>query len=220
MTTAAQKKQTQSANFNSHSTTSTHVKLHSGAHIHLPVGNKLASKGCAPLHRRGDCLAILAWQIVYTALWNTKEFSGTEKEQAINLICLMLQKENNAKKAFNSFVQRVLLARQYINTHPGTHPPIPTLWLCSDNKNGFAATQKWLAAVQNIRSSIPGYKQPLKAFAEAIHETATSNSSTDFHYWRSYFIQQDAQGLLNLFLSTIANISHTNDCHLEALGTS
>lgn len=166
--------------------------------------------------RLGEASASLAWQIAYTALWNTKEFSTYEKQQEINLITDLLQKENNAKKVFNSFVQRVLLARQYINTHPGTYAPIPTVWLCSTNKNGFAGTQKWLVAVQNIRASIPGYKQPLKVFAEAVHKTATSTSRADFHYWRSYFIQQDAQGLLNLFLSTIANITHSNDCHFEA----
>lgn len=155
--------------------------------------------------------ASLAFQIAYTALWNTTDFSTTEVEQAKNLINQILEQDQNPSKAFNQFVQRVLLARQYIITHPGTYAPIPTVWLCSNNKNGFAGTQKWLEAVENLRTSIPSYKQSLKAFAEAVQETTNSKSPADFHYWRSYFIQQNAQGLLNLFLSTIANINNSKD---------
>jgi hypothetical protein len=153
-------------------------------------------------------LTNLAWQIAYTALWNTKDFSTTEKALALNSIAQILQQQTSPKKAYNNFVQRVLLARQYIISHPGTYAPIPSVWLCSNNKNGFAGTQKWLAAVEKLRSSIPAYRQELKAFAEAINETATSGSAADFHYWRSYFIQQNSQGLLNLFLSTIANLNN------------
>ncbi len=152
--------------------------------------------------------ATLAFQIAYTALWNTQEFSATEITQATKLIDEILAQHDNPAKAFNNFVQRVLLARQYINTHPGSYAPIPTEWLSTTNKNGFAGTQRWLDAVDNLRSSIPTYKQALKAFAEAVQETATSRKAVDFHYWRSYFIQQNAQGLLNLFLSTMANVSN------------
>ena len=155
--------------------------------------------------------ATLAFQIAYTALWNTQEFSATETAQATKLIDELLAEHANSAKAYKNFVQRVLLARQYINTHPGSYAPIPTEWLSTTNKNGFAGTQRWLDAVDNLRSSIPTYKQALKAFAEGVQETTTSGSAVDFHYWRSYFIQQNAQGLLNLFLSTIANISNSKD---------
>ena len=158
-----------------------------------------------------SALATVAFQIAYTALWNTQEFSATETAQATKLIDELLAQHAKPAKAYNNFVQRVLLARQYINTHPGSYAPIPTEWLSTNNKNGFAGTERWLDAVDNLRSSIPTYKQALKAFAEAVQETATSRSAVDFHYWRSYFIQQNAQGLLNLFLSTIANISNSKD---------
>jgi hypothetical protein len=153
-------------------------------------------------------LAQLAWQIAYTALWNTEEFSTIEKEQAVKSIATIIEAETNVLKSYSNFVQRVLLARQYINAHPGTYAPIPTKWFCASNKNGFAGTQRWLAEIENTRASLPKYKQSLKAFAEAIQETTTSKSASDFHYWRSYFAEQNAQGLLNLFLSTIANVQN------------
>jgi hypothetical protein len=153
-------------------------------------------------------IAHLAWHIAYTALWNTQEFSTTEKEQAIKSIKIVLETETNLLKSYSNFVQRVLLARKYINAHPGTYAPIPTKWFCISNKNGFAGTQKWLAEIENTRASLPKYKQSLKAFAEAIQETTAAKSAADFHYWRSYFAEQNAQGLLNLFLSTIANLQN------------
>jgi hypothetical protein len=157
---------------------------------------------------KGTTLALLAWQIAYTALWNTEEFSTTEKEHAVKSITTIIEAETNVLKSYSNFVQRVLLARQYINTHPGTYAPIPTKWFCASNKNGFAGTQRWLAEIENTRAALPKYKQSLKAFAEAIQETITSKSASDFHYWRSYFAEQNAQGLLNLFLSTIANLQN------------
>jgi hypothetical protein len=166
------------------------------------------AKNINDYNTQANSLAHLAWHIALTALWNTQEFSIIEKEQVIKSITSILQTETNLLKSYSSFVQRVLLAKQYINTHPGTYAPIPTKWFCTANKNGFAGTQKWLAEIENTRASLPKYKQSLKAFAEAIQETVSSKSAADFHYWRSYFAELNAQGLLNLFLSTIANLQN------------
>jgi hypothetical protein len=149
-----------------------------------------------------------AWQIAYTALWNTLEFSAQEKETAINFISGFLQQGSSHKKAYTEFIQRVLLARQYVSTHPGTWIPIPSQWFNTENKKGFAGTKQWFDTVQNTRASLPQYKITLKAFAEAVHETVETGKATDFHYWRSYFIQHNCHGLLNLFLSTIANCNN------------
>ena len=152
----------------------------------------------------------LVWCIAYTALWNATEFSQQETTAAKEYISSFLQQAISHKKAYTQLVQRVLLARQYITTHPGTYAPVPTQWFNTQNSNGFAGTQKWLAAVELTRQSMPLYKQSLKAFAEAVHETLQSNNPADFHYWRSYFIQQNAQSLLNLYLSTLANYKCSN----------
>ena len=170
-----------------------------------------AVKTMSDYNAQATQLANIAWHVAYTALWNTQDFSFIEKENAINQITIILQTENNLVKAYSNFVQRVLLARQYINTHAGTYAPLPTKWLCTSNKNGFAGTQKWLEKIESTRISLPKYKQSLKAFAEAIQETTTSKFESDFHYWRSYFAEQNLQSSLNLFLSTIANISNNLD---------
>lgn len=148
-----------------------------------------------------------AWKIVYTALWNTKQFAAPEIENAKEFISSFLQQGNNCKLKYLEFVQRVLLARQYISSHPGTYIPVPSQWFSTENVKGFLGTEKWYSAIQQTRAAMPLYKQALKAFAEAVLETTQTFKAKDFHYWRNYFIQQNTNGLLNLYLSTIANIA-------------
>lgn len=150
-------------------------------------------------------LATCAWHIAYTALWNTKQFSVPEIEAAKEFISGFLHQGNNHKIKYQEFVQRVLLARQYINSHPGTYIPLPSQWFSAENTKGFAGTAKWFSSIQQTRASLPLYKESLTSFAEAVWETTQTFNAKDFHYWRSYFIQQNANGLLNLYLSTIAN---------------
>lgn len=177
-------------------------------HAALPINNPSCLrtvKDRNAYEEQLQTLSQLAWQIAYTALWNGEEFSTIEKEKALEFIRTFIQEQSNPKKAYSAFVQRVLLARQYISTHPGTYAPVPTQWLSPANKNGFAGTQRWYDAVEKTRASLPHFKEPLKAFAEAILETTLSAEPKDFHYWRSYFSEKDAQQVLNLFLSTLAN---------------
>ena len=177
-------------------------------HAALPINNPSCLrtvKDRNAYEEQLQTLSQLAWQIAYTALWNGEEFSAIEKEKAVEFIRTFIREQSNPKKAYSAFVQRVLLARQYISTHPGTYAPVPTQWLSPANKKGFAGTQRWYDAVEKTRASLPLFKEPLKAFAEAILETTLSAEPKDFHYWRSYFSEKDAQQVLNLFLSTLAN---------------
>lgn len=153
---------------------------------------------------KSEQLTQIAWHITYTALWNGADFSTAEIIKAKQFIKNFLQQEN-PERSYSELVQRVLLARNYILSHPGTFAPFPSQWFASENKNGFAGTLRWYQAVEISRQALPKYKQAIKAFPEAILETIQSGSAKDFHYWRSWFAEQNAQGLLNLFLATIAN---------------
>ena len=146
-----------------------------------------------------------AWQIAYTALWNTQQFSPEEIAAAKQFISSFLQQGQSHKLQYAAFAQRVLLARQYINSHPGTYIPIPSQWFSTGNKMGFEGTKSWLIAVEQTRASMPLYKQAVKDFPEAVWQTLQSGKPACFHHWRSYFIQQKSNRLLNLYLSTVAN---------------
>lgn len=165
----------------------------------------VAVKGRKEYEQQVNKLAQLAWQVCYTALWNGTDFSAIEKETAINFIRSFIQQGNSPAKAYSEFTQRVLLARQYIITHPDTYAPVPSKWFTTSNKNGFAGTEKWFDTLQSVRFSIPEFRIYLKAFGEAIAEVTTTKSARDFHYWRTYFAERNCHSVLSLYLSTIAN---------------
>ncbi len=173
--------------------------------IRSNTNNLQVQKSFAEYQLEITALTNCAWQVVYTALWNTKQFSAEETEKAKTFISSFLQQANSHKTKYSEFVQRILLARIYVSSHPGKYIPLPSQWFCQTNANGFAGTEKWYKAVQQTKAALPLYKQTLRAFAKAVLETTQTGKPTDFHYWRSYFIQQNTNGLLNLYLSTIAN---------------
>src|SRR4030095_8935698 len=163
-------------------------------------------KGINEYNAEIEQLTNSAWYIVYTALWNTEQLSFKEKQIATNAIREFLHQSNNHRKAFNEFVQRVLMARQYINCHPGTYAPIPSRWFDTTNKKGFAGTAKWFADLENMRESILNFKEPLKVFSEAVLQTIHACSAKEFHAWRSYFIAKRSQGFVKLYSNVISYV--------------
>jgi hypothetical protein len=155
-------------------------------------------------------LTSAAWQIAYTSLWNGTVFSPKEINTAKQRINAFIQ-SGSPLKAYSELVQRVLMARQYILSHEGSYAPLPSYWFCLENTKGFAGTANWYHALQTARASQPDYKQYLKVLPEAVLQTIQSNTAADFHYWRSWFAERNAQAVLNLFLSVVANCNYDGD---------
>lgn len=159
-------------------------------------------KGKEEYHQQVNQLTDIAWQIAYTALWNGMSFSTNEIAQAKKIMQTFIE-SGAPLQQYHELVQRVLLARQYILNHPGCYASLPSCWL--QEPKGFAGTQRWYEAVEKTRAQLPNYKQPLKALSQAVLEVLQTNNAADFHYWRSWFAERDAQGMLNLFLSVLGN---------------
>ena len=146
-----------------------------------------------------------AWNFAFTALWNNTFFSKAESETAKASIDQFISAFRVKERGHSVFCQRVLLARHYINAQPNRYIPLPSVWLDKNNPTGFAGTKNWYKDILAVRSSLPNYKAELKAFAEAIVEMCEEPTPLNFKFWRNYFIEKKAPGLLNLFLATIAN---------------
>ena len=146
-----------------------------------------------------------AWNFTYTALWNNTVFSKKEIAAAKQNIKEMFTASKSITKAYKSYCQRVLLARQYVSSNPNRYIPLPTVWLDPSNATGFAGTKEWYKNILEIRSSLPNFKAELKAFAEAVLEMKEEPTKENFNYWRNYFIDNKTTGLLSLFLNTVAN---------------
>lgn len=143
-----------------------------------------------------------AWNFAYNALWGMTIFSSKEIETSKARIYEYLTLSKISRKAFLSFCQRVLLARQYITQVKGRYIPLPSVWFDKDNANGFVVTRKWFSEIKAVRESLPNYKQEIKALAEAVLEFSDEPSIKNYQYWRQYFIDKGTPGLLNLFQVT------------------
>ena len=152
-----------------------------------------------------DTLTNTAWSFAHTALWNHCIFSETEVANAKLSIKSLLVSAKNPTRCYNIFCQRVLLARQYVLASPTRFIPLPSVWLDNQNALGFAGTKAWYLNIKKQRASLPNYKIELKALGVAVLEMSEAPTVKNFQYWKNYFIEKNATGLLNLFLNTVAN---------------
>ncbi len=144
-------------------------------------------------------LAATAWTFAYSALWNGTQFSSKEVQAAKERIIEYLQLSKQPRKALLSFCQRVVLARLYVRLTAGPNMPLPSVWLDRSNEKGFAGTKSWYDQVKTLRDSLPNYRCELKALAEASLEFSEEPTRRNFLYWKSYFMEKQTPGLLQLF---------------------
>lgn len=146
-----------------------------------------------------------AWVLATTALWNTALFSATETATARAMITGLFVKAADPYKAYLAFGERVLLARQYLAGSRQRYVPLPIVWLYPDNGKGYRGTEAWHRKVLEVRAALPVYKIELRALAEEVLEMTEEPTVQNFLYWKSYFIEKRAPGLLQLFLGVLAN---------------
>lgn len=144
-------------------------------------------------------LVSAAWNFAYSSLWNSTQFSAKEIRTAKEKIEEYFSLAKNPRNAFLSFCQRVLLARQYVNGVKGRYMPLPSVWFDKNNEYGFVGTKDWYTQIKTVRTSLPNYKEEIKALAEAVLEYSEEPTLQNFTYWRKYFIEKGTPGLLNLF---------------------
>lgn len=144
-------------------------------------------------------LVSAAWNFAYSSLWNSTQFSAKEIRTAKEKIEEYFSLAKSPRNAFLSFCQRVLLARQYVNGLKGRYMPLPSVWFDKNNEYGFVGTKDWYTQIKTVRTSLPNYKEEIKALAEAVLEYSEEPTLQNFTYWRSYFIEKGTPGLLNLF---------------------
>jgi hypothetical protein len=162
-------------------------------------------KGIVEKQSQLNLLTTTAWLFALTALWNNAIFSQTQITEAKEQIADFLNSYKNPVKAYKAFCQRVLLARQYVLTQPNRFIPLPTIWLNKNNATGFVGTREWYKKILDTRAAMPQFKAELKALAEAVLEMQEDPTVENFQYWKNYFIEKRATGLLELFMMTVAN---------------
>ena len=159
----------------------------------------------AEQHQYMQHLVDAAWMLATTALWNTALFSATEVSAARRMITDMFATAADPYKVYLAFGERVLLARHYLSGSRSRYVPLPTVWLHPDNEKGYRGTEAWHRKILEIRASLPVYKIELRALTEGVLEMTEEPTVQNFLYWKGYFIEKRAPGLLHLFLGVLAN---------------
>ena len=149
--------------------------------------------------RRNLQLVDTAWQFAYATLWNNQQFSTLEKKEAKYYIKEWISGPKKHLKAFINFCQRIILARQNINSLNTDFLTLPSLWLDKENPEGYASTKDLLDEIKVLRHSLPNFQIEIKALAEAVLEFAEAPTQENFIYWRNYFIEKDEPVLLNIY---------------------
>ena len=147
-------------------------------------------------------LTSIAWNVVRTALWDGCHLSQKEIEGARGAIDRLLKDE--PQKSFTVFCQRVLLAWQYINYASNRYASLPSTWLDETQPHGYKGTLAWYQKVEQLRQSLPLYKEELRAFPEAVLEMSADPTPDNYQYWCSYFRERHKE-LYQLFIQVTAN---------------
>lgn len=151
---------------------------------------------------RFSLLVDAAWLFASTILWNHYTFSATERENCKTLIRTELAGAMGTAKAFAGFCEMLIVSRLAAG---GGGRSLPFQWFSGEEKK---AASELLREIAEIRKSLPGYRRPVRALAEAILEMSEEGSKDNFLYWRRYFIEMNEPLLLEIFTLFCTNLQY------------
>ncbi|TDX01476.1 hypothetical protein [Dinghuibacter silviterrae] len=160
-----------------------------------------AIKGMGKDRSELERLSEAAWTFTHCVLWNDVQFSSKEIRAAQRKIDEFLQLSKTPRQSFQSFCQRIVLARFHMLYSCRESLPLPSAWLDRANVEGFGGTKQPYAEIKALRESLPGYQRELKALGEAVLEFSEDPIGRNYRYWSSYFKDKHEGDYLRLFQS-------------------
>ena len=185
------------------------MQLHSFRNLRTARTTLRVVKGFKKDNPEVTVLSHTAWLFASSILWNSTAFSTSEIEAGTGKIKEFLQLSREPRKAFLVFCQRIALAPILIGDVSEQSLELPSIWLDRRNKAGFAATKSEYDRIRKVRASLPHYCRDLKALAEAVLEFSEEPTGKNYRYWKSYFADRQARGILEFFQIFSANYLFT-----------
>ena len=149
------------------------------------------------------------WKVTHAALWNHKDFSLKEQTQFKELIAGHFKNGINQKRNFKDLVERICLAKRYVNRRRGRYIAKPIDWLNCHYHNGLAGTAKWLAEVNEQRKEVPHYNEGIANLANGILKFMESPNIMVYNRYRTMLIENNQGDLLQIFNNTIINLQYS-----------
>jgi hypothetical protein len=150
------------------------------------------------------------WIFIQSALWNNKDFSKSEVNLFTNLISEHFNRMGDPNKILEEIIERVCLAKRYVNRRKGRYISKPVDWLNINYINGLAGTQGWYADVEAQRLTVPNYNKGIRILAKAITKFLQEPTSKTIMVYRKKLISENQFDLLQVFNNTIISLQINN----------
>ena len=150
------------------------------------------------------------WIFIHAALWNNNEFSYKEETQFQNLIADHYNTFKNQPKVFEEIIERVCLAKRYVNRKRGRYLSKPIDWLNINYHKGLTGTEGWYKEVCVQRISVPEYNAGITLLAKAITKYLQEPTIKTIVTYRKKLIAQKQFDLLQIFNNSIINFQINN----------
>ena len=143
------------------------------------------------------------WMFIHAALWDHEEFSDKEIEQFKKLISEHYHVSKNSQNVFEELIERVCLAKRFVNRRHGRYVAKPIDWLNIHYYAGLAGTQGWYNEVCLQRITVPEYNKGLTILAKGILKYLQEPSAKTILSYRKKLIAEKQFDLLQIFNNTI-----------------
>ncbi len=150
------------------------------------------------------------WNTAQSALWINQNFSAKEKESFKTLITDHLFEGKNTKHTFKELIERICLAKRYVQRKRGRYISKPQDWLNIHYPLGLTGTQGWLERVKEMRKDVPEYNKGINTLATGILKFLETPDNKTFQKYRKELINERQFDLLQIFNNTIINLQYNN----------
>ncbi len=150
------------------------------------------------------------WIFIHASLWNNNLFSYKEEIQFQNLIAEHYNNFKNPTKVFEEIIERVCLAKRYVNRKRGRYLSKPIDWLNINYHKGLTGTEGWYKEVCLQRISVPEYNAGITLLAKAITKYLQEPTIKTIVNYRKKLIAQKQFDLLQIFNNSIINFQINN----------
>lgn len=150
------------------------------------------------------------WIFIHAALWCNNEFSAKEETQFQNLIAEHYNTHKNPTKVFEEIIERVCLAKRYVNRKRGRYLSKPIDWLNLHYHKGLSGTEGWYQEVCLQRLTVPEYNKGITLLAKAITKYLQEPTIKTIVTYRKKLIAEKQFDLLQIFNNSIINFQINN----------
>jgi len=150
------------------------------------------------------------WIFIHAALWCNNEFTGKEEAQFQNLIAEHYNTHKNPIKVFEEIIERVCLAKRYVNRKRGRYLSKPIDWLNLHYHKGLSGTEGWYQEVCLQRITVPEYNKGITLLAKAITKYLQEPTIKTIVSYRKKLISEKQFDLLQMFNNAVINFQINN----------